>query len=547
MTGSSGTAILDPEDAALEAYERDARDLAPASDSGREAAGLPPGAQRQRPSRRPKWLGKLPFWGGLYLLLLPTILSMVVFSYYPKLDVFVKSAYEWTPGTTQEYVGANNFLRAFGDPIFWGAFQVVAIMLVANLFKMWPAIFTAVALHRVRSDRWRYAYQVGFVVPMIVPSMVWLLIWKSFYDPDLGLLNQFLNGTGLMSLLAWLDGTREAPGVMPRIAALLDPIRTGLVATVFGSVWALLYLGGTTLVSASNVPLVDDVRGERSPASRLAGAGLLVLAAAVLPLLGSMVVTGVSGAVMALAVVVVLGAVLHLAIGPIWILWGFLLLFGAWAVGDQPWRLPLLTGVALLVGEGVRLAKTQSGRLSARDWATRAGYVAIAAGCLLIALTMIWHQPTDQFVGGRPAWLGNANLVLPSLILWGFPWVGTFGVLIYLAGLQQIGTDVYEAADLDGVGPLGKLFRIELPLILTQVRINLIFMTIGTLTGYEFYLILLGPDGGPGNVGMVPGLYMYKSAFLDLQYGYACALGVTLFVLILLLTIVYNKYVKVDK
>jgi raffinose/stachyose/melibiose transport system permease protein len=46
---------------------------------------------------------------------------------------------------------------------------------------------------------------------------------------------------------------------------------------------------------------------------------------------------------------------------------------------------------------------------------------------------------------------------------------------------------------------------------------------------------------------MVPGLYMYKSAFFDSRYGYACALGMVLFVVILLLTIVYQKYVKVDK
>ena len=129
----------------------------------------------------------------------------------------------------------------------------------------------------------------------------------------------------------------------------------------------------------------------------------------------------------------------------------------------------------------------------------------------------------------------------------GFPWVGTVGVLIYLAGLQQISNDVYEAAELDGVGPIRRVFSIELPLIMTQVRINLIFMTIGTLTAYEFFLILLGPAGGPGNKGMVPGLYMYQKAFLSGRFGYACALGMVLFMLVLLLTIIYQRYVKVEK
>jgi ABC-type sugar transport system permease subunit len=91
------------------------------------------------------------------------------------------------------------------------------------------------------------------------------------------------------------------------------------------------------------------------------------------------------------------------------------------------------------------------------------------------------------------------------------------------------------------------LFRIELPLILTQVRINLIFMTIATLTTYEMFLILLGPNGGPDNRGMVPGLYMFAKAFLEGKFGYACALGMVLFFMILGLTVIYNKYVKIEK
>ena len=152
-----------------------------------------------------------------------------------------------------------------------------------------------------------------------------------------------------------------------------------------------------------------------------------------------------------------------------------------------------------------------------------------------------------MFVTGSPAWLGHSKLVIPALLLWGFPWVGTVGVLIYLAGLQNISQDVYEAAELDGAGPVTKLFRIELPLIMTQVRINLVFLTIGTLTDYGFFLLLLGPDGGPGNKGMVPGLYMYTEAFLNNRFGYACALGMVLFFMILFITVLYQKYVKVEK
>ena len=105
---------------------------------------------------------------------------------------------------------------------------------------------------------------------------------------------------------------------------------------------------------------------------------------------------------------------------------------------------------------------------------------------------------------GHPLVAVALKLVIPSLIIWGFPWVGTVGVLIYLAGLQQISKDIYEAAEIDGVSSLGKAFQIELPLMMTQVRINLIFMTIGTLNDYGLVLLLLGRNGGPDSVGMTP-------------------------------------------
>jgi hypothetical protein len=60
----------------------------------------------------------------------------------------------------------------------------------------------------------------------------------------------------------------------------------------------------------------------------------------------------------------------------------------------------------------------------------------------------------DVFFANAPiGWLSQPALILPSLFLWGFPWIGAVGVLIYLAGLQSIGQEVYEAAELDGVGP----------------------------------------------------------------------------------------------
>ncbi|MEM1356498.1 MAG: ABC transporter permease subunit, partial [Planctomycetota bacterium] len=444
--------------------------------------------------------------------------------------------------------------------------------------------------HRLLSDRWRYIYQVCFVIPMVVPMMVWLLVWKSFFDPDFGILNKLLSLTGLMPVLGWLDGVavenktevitsvaangesmveevtyNTYTGVMPNIAGWLDPILNGFyrlneigepilyetanglqpqlifpgIEQIFGGVWAMILVGAVCLTLMS--------QRLNSP-SRWLGYAMLLALAVTVPLLAAMAINpeaSMAQPILALVIFVALMVGLAKGMGSSWVIWPFLLLYGIWACYGEPvWRLPVMIGVGIAFAEVV--GRT-TGRLIGPEILRWTGIALVGIGGLFVAFGLIWTEPTEQFVTGRPAWLGNQDLILPALILWGFPWVGTVGVLIYLAGLQQISTDVYEAAELDGVGPIGKLFKIELPLIMTQVRINLIMMTIGTLTAYEFFLILLGREGGPGNVGMVPGLYMYKSAFIDQRFGYACALGMVLFVVILLLTIVYQKYVKVDK
>ncbi len=80
---------------------------------------------------------------------------------------------------------------------------------------MIPSIASEVMIHRLRSDRWQYLYRVLLVVPMIVPGLVTLFIWKFFFDPNLGLLNRVLDATGLKSLLVqldqWLAGASSTP------------------------------------------------------------------------------------------------------------------------------------------------------------------------------------------------------------------------------------------------------------------------------------------------------------------------------------------------
>ena len=120
-------------------------------------------------------------------------------------------------------------------------------------------------------------------------------------------------------------------------------------------------------------------------------------------------------------------------------------------------------------------------------------------------------------------------------------------MLIYLAGLQGISEDIYEAADIDGAGPLTVFWRIELPLIMTQVRINLILMIIGTIQSWENIYLFLGIDGGPDGIATVPGLMIFREAFSRGLFGYGCAIGFVIFLVTLVLTLINNKFVRVNK
>ncbi|WPJ96081.1 hypothetical protein SH580_00005 [Coraliomargarita algicola] len=483
-----------------------------------------------RSKSREKIFQKSKLYLALYLLVLPTTLSLLIFSYYPKVDVLLMSFFRWQPPSVQEFIGFSHYKEAFSDPMFWQSFKLVGILLVANLIKLWPGILAAIALNRVKSDRLRYLIQVCFVIPMIIPGMVFLLIWKSFYDPDFGLVNRLLNLTGGMEVLQWMDTA------MPRLSQALEPVQAGFLGPVFGGVGGLIVLGAYIMCAG---------RRKQHDASRWGDNLLLLIGASILPLVGFMGWGQSEWSVLAVAVTIVVWMfVCARRIGNSWIAWPFLLLAGVFVFLGELWRLPLTLFITFVV---VELIRSRLDDYAAKPFFRGISLSLIGIGAMFILCGNMWTTPIGQFDSGAPAWLGNHNLVIPAILFWGFPWVGTVGVLIYLSGLQNISQDVYEAAKLDGVSPLGMIFKIELPLIMTQIRINLIFMTIGTLTTYEMFLILLGPDGGPGGKGMVPGLYMFTAAFSEGRFGYACALGMVLFVIILLLTIVYQKYVKVDK
>ncbi|WP_239502603.1 carbohydrate ABC transporter permease [Vibrio astriarenae] len=139
-------------------------------------------------------------------------------------------------------------------------------------------------------------------------------------------------------------------------------------------------------------------------------------------------------------------------------------------------------------------------------------------------------------------WLGDSSIALFSVAavhVWMF--VG-YSTAIFLAGYAGISTEVKDAARVDGVSPIKSFFHIDIPLLAPAITVNITLATIGTLKSFEFPFIMTG--GGPDYATMTLGLKIFQLIFQDFKYGSAAALSVVMIVLVALITIIQNSYLR---
>jgi multiple sugar transport system permease protein len=133
-----------------------------------------------------------------------------------------------------------------------------------------------------------------------------------------------------------------------------------------------------------------------------------------------------------------------------------------------------------------------------------------------------------------PGWLASPDWALWALIIMSLWGVGG-GMIIYLAGLQGIPTQLYEAAEVDGASKIRQFFSITLPLITPVLFYNLV---IGIISTFQIFTsVYVMTDGGPVERTLFYNLYLYNNAFRYQRMGYASALAWILFVIVLVLTL----------
>ena len=115
-------------------------------------------------------------------------------------------------------------------------------------------------------------------------------------------------------------------------------------------------------------------------------------------------------------------------------------------------------------------------------------------------------------------------------------------MVLLLAGVQKIPQSLYDAARVDGAGPVREFFTVTLPGLRNEVAVALTLTTIQALRSFDIVYVTTG--GGPGNSTAVPGIQIYILAFLERQVGLASALAVVLIVLVLLVILPIQRLTR---
>lgn len=144
------------------------------------------------------------------------------------------------------------------------------------------------------------------------------------------------------------------------------------------------------------------------------------------------------------------------------------------------------------------------------------------------------------FGGPKIAWLQDPALAVPAFVIMTLWSVGG-PMIIFLAGLQGIPDIYYEAAEIDGAGPLAQFRHVTIPMMSPIIFFNLVIGFIGSFQ--VFVPALLITDGAPQNATLFLVLYIYRTAFQSRNMGYAAVLSWLLFIILMVLSVIVFKYV----
>jgi multiple sugar transport system permease protein len=206
---------------------------------------------------------------------------------------------------------------------------------------------------------------------------------------------------------------------------------------------------------------------------------------------------------------------------------------------------PLLVLIALFLAIGVN-------RISRGQWFFRlAFFLPYILPSAVIALIWTWlYEPGYGLIDGAfhllgfgaPGWLSSPSLALYSIVIVTVWWTIGFNFILYLAGLQDIPREIYEASSIDGASQWRQTWRLTLPMLGRTTTLVVVLQVIASLKIFDqIYLITAG---GPNYATRSAIEYIYDTGFTSQRVGYASAASLVLFVIILVVSFIWLALVQ---
>lgn len=143
-----------------------------------------------------KLAGQLP----ILVMLTPTLLFLAVFMYYPAFRAIQLSFFQWNGFTDPKFIGLENYRTLLNDTLLRESVIRLLVLTGAAILQLAMPLFAAEMIFHLRSSTAQYWYRVLFVIPVVVPLVTSILIWRYIFDPSVGIANKLLDSIGLDAL-----------------------------------------------------------------------------------------------------------------------------------------------------------------------------------------------------------------------------------------------------------------------------------------------------------------------------------------------------------
>lgn len=221
------------------------------------------------------------------------------------------------------------------------------------------------------------------------------------------------------------------------------------------------------------------------------------------------------------------------------------------------WNTLLFTGIGVPLGiaSGLLVALLLNTKVRFQGIFRTLFYIPVITPLVVSAVIWKWLYQGDYglinyyilkfgLIHEKLLWLADPDLAMPALIIMGV-WMGTGGIMVmYLAGLQAVPQELYDAALVDGANGWQQLINITIPCLAPTTFYLFVTGIIGSFQSFAHIYIMTG--GGPLRRTTVIGYYIYEKGFKNYDMGYASAMAYILFAVILILTLFQMKFMKGD-